>query len=76
MTAAKKQPEKHEHGPCPTCGHCKCCENAGKPVFAPYYPDWTYRPWLAPWYQITTSSAITIYPTYTTSGSMTASATR
>ena len=43
---------------CPHCGRCKHCgrrDAAPSVPLAPYYPypyyfDWTWRPWLEPWY--------------------------
>lgn len=53
-----------EHGQCPTCGHCKCCEKkAAAPIYFPiylppictrrHYPDYSPTPF---WYDTTTAN--------------------
>ena len=65
-TEAFKDIQPKEHGgACPTCGHCKCCEQKAAPIInvppictRRHYPDWTYRPYESPvWYGTSTSTA-------------------
>jgi hypothetical protein len=48
-----------EHGPCPTCGRCRCCgkqEHVVQPVYVPYvypiYPQYPVYPNFYPYQPI------------------------
>jgi hypothetical protein len=50
----KKAEVKQEHGVCPECGRCKCCDKPPQIIYQPYpypYPYYVYPyPAVYPWY--------------------------